>query len=1682
MQEEALIKNAVEQGGSYEVIKRRLDENSKKLQSQTEQLNEARKAQFGNLKQELIAKINVHSENACIPVDMTEVNGHILFGYNVFMGMKSQVSLDDIFTFYKMEYDGSDYHAVHVPVTGSFLDHTEFKKAFNNLFSYYKDVSLFQLLNEKQAIFVAFQVGNSINDLKVFKWQLNKQGEYVYEGETSPKEIISKLKNSYNKWVKTDRSNFIAGKHPHISIKDKLFVETIGGDLTIKTENNTDDGQGIYSEPVKNAMQNLEDSDISYVDVGDTVLLKIKPYQEEETRYFIFNTLTQNVIRCDGIGLSCVELPEDHGFIFSDGYYLKSGEYKKFDVKNQYFFLNSIKSPNGEDYLYVFFNPYDKNYVLYPYNLVTKTISSPIFTNGYSLYEDGRLYVSKASTEPTHVHPLDLWQTSYLSDTVYAKQAKSETSNFYTKIGNSELVRCISDIYTVNNLIMKKGEVSLNLYEAIIKMATKLTDDYHWLGDSSAFGLKGSIQSIVDTAILVINEFEKVVSIQKQAREVLEKSKKEQKLILTSAKVINDKEVSKYIEMLGKLKSQLGHLITMKGQRYIDLDAVTQMENEINEAKNSVNEKLIVLLQDPEAFVYYVQESAQIDKEIAEIKKVVDFEQPEERLNHLLEQINIVNGEINDIDFKDPTVISAILDSISSVFAKLNQIKAKIKNIRKSLMSEEAKLEFAAQFKLLSQSVSSAITTSDTPEKCDENMTRVLNQVEALESKFSDFDEFLVDIHKRREDIKDTFENHKQILMNERQKRINSIENASKITLSSIQKKVEKIRTVDEMNSYFASDAMVLKYDQFVRNIKDLGDNIKSDELFGLFKNIKDQALRQLRDTQDIFEDNGNIMKMGKHRFSVSKTPFDLTLINKDGKMFIHLTSTNFYQEINHEELNNLKQYWEHDVISESADLYRAEFLAYSVLKDAESNEKGLSFNQLEEHIKNGTLDSLVSSYSATLYKEGYIKGVHDVDASLILTKLFEVYKGSGSLKYSKTARLLGSFYNKNEKTNSTTIGEYEKAIKIRNKINNSNFLENVLNRVKNEIDNKVYGYSEHSYEAAEYLLGSLSNSFEYPTICKALYQDFKVECSDLIFDLNTLEDCNNMISVMQSYGEFSNKKEYALLAAEIVIYMLNSSTKDIKMRSVEHSTIFEVDGLIGQHSRVVDSKLTLELDRFISRAEHHKNVVMPAYEKVNDVKYKLLDEQRNKLRIQDFKAKPLSSFVRNKLITEAYLPLIGDNFAKQMGTVGEKKRTDLMGLLLLISPPGYGKTTIIEYLAQKLGLVFMKINCPSLGHSVTSLDPSEAPDVTSRKEVEKINIAFEMSNNVLLYLDDIQHTNPEFLQKFISLCDGSRRIDGVWNGQPKTYDLKGKKFAIVMAGNPYTESGEVFKIPDMLSNRADIYNLGDMLSGQQNVFELSYIENSLTSNDVLAPLATRNLEDLYKFIEMAQGQNHPLNEFEYNYSQAEANEIVDVIKKMISIQKVVLKVNQQYIASAATADQYRVEPAFKLQGSYRNMNKMSEKVVSAMNDSEVNSMILDHYLGEAQTLTQGTEENLLKLKELLGIQTDEEKARWDQIKKDYLRNKTVGNADTDGFTKIAQQIALLSDLYKDSIENDASDDKKIHSRENMLLGQLMLMNKNMAKVLPDPEKDRAITSVMNTLNEYILARVNKNVKQNKNT
>jgi hypothetical protein len=231
------------------------------------------------------------------------------------------------------------------------------------------------------------------------------------------------------------------------------------------------------------------------------------------------------------------------------------------------------------------------------------------------------------------------------------------------------------------------------------------------------------------------------------------------------------------------------------------------------------------------------------------------------------------------------------------------------------------------------------------------------------------------------------------------------------------------------------------------------------------------------------------------------------------------------------------------------------------------------------------------------------------------------------------------------------------------------------------------------------------------------------------------------------------------------------------------------------------------------------------------------------------------------------------------------------------------------------------------------------------------------------------------------------------------------------MAGNPYTESGEKFQIPDMLANRADTYNLGDIIGDTEAAFRMSYIENCLTSNPTLNPLAARSRKDIYQIIRIAETDMREGADFEESYSAEELNAYIAVLKKLFTVRDTILNVNLEYIRSAAQADKYRTEPPFKLQGSYRNMNKIAEKIAPIMNEQELRTLILSHYENESQTLTTGAEANLLKFKALNGLLSEEEKQRWENIKTTFQKNNAFKGLGLDSGNELAQVIAQMSQL-----------------------------------------------------------------------
>lgn len=138
----------------------------------------------------------------------------------------------------------------------------------------------------------------------------------------------------------------------------------------------------------------------------------------------MFNTRTKTVVRLDGIGQACQRLPDDQGIIFPGGYYLATGAVKTFDTDvSGLEFLSLVRSPNGEDVLYVFHSRAEGRSLLLPYNTIRKEVATPISCHGHAVFDDGTMVVFRAlDDEPTRVHPLQVWRTPFQSDTYAARQ------------------------------------------------------------------------------------------------------------------------------------------------------------------------------------------------------------------------------------------------------------------------------------------------------------------------------------------------------------------------------------------------------------------------------------------------------------------------------------------------------------------------------------------------------------------------------------------------------------------------------------------------------------------------------------------------------------------------------------------------------------------------------------------------------------------------------------------------------------------------------------------------------------------------------------------------------------------------------------------------------------------------------------------------------------------------------------------------------------------------------------------------------------------------------------------------------------------------------------------------------------------------------------------------------------
>ncbi len=763
--------------GTYEVIKSRLVGHGDDLKARLDKLNTQRKEVFGSIETKLLSSERIITENNCVPRDMAPVDGGFIFGYNVHMGLKTKIELSDVFSYYR--YNEGKFQRESL----EFIKDDIFIKDFNDLYIYYKKTFFAKFTITEPYFYMVFQTGESATDIKVFKWLMDGN-KLTYVDNRSEHEVKFVNQKDF-KFVSATRDDQRSGIHPHVSIMDKVFVETVGGDLTIKVEDNTESGKGIYSEEVEDKDQTLDDAEIAYVDIGQLILLRIRPYQEKAYRYFIFNAKLKNVIRIDSIKDTCMLLPGDHGIIFPKGFYLQNGEHKIFDVPTDggAVFEQTVASLNGEDYQYIFYNMNSGTYLVYTYNVIEQTIDTPIVCSGYSHFENGEMIVFRHEDDPRKNHMIQVWQTPYVG-----KNYESESNNdsVLYNIGNKDVVDCMAACRVVCKLI-EKGESYQSVYVDIVQESEQILDSYFWIGKEEAFNLKEALGEIKETSTFAIGEFEKVTRIKKATKKQIDSVSEETESLLKKLEYGTFDSVNEYVSVLAEIRNiRGGRIVSLRDLRYTDLELVDAFDTRVKEKNDEFSQKCVDFLIRPEGLKPYETKVTSHQEAIESVTKSKEGKELSEEMDQTSTDLELLMDIVSNFKIEDPTVTTEIIEKISGLFSLLNNAKAKLKTKVTAFTSSEMTTQFNAQMKLLSQAVVNYLDISDTEDKCDQYLNKVMIQLQELEGKFAEFDEYIIQLDEKREEIYTAFESRKQAILDKLNKRLVALFDSSERIIGGI--------------------------------------------------------------------------------------------------------------------------------------------------------------------------------------------------------------------------------------------------------------------------------------------------------------------------------------------------------------------------------------------------------------------------------------------------------------------------------------------------------------------------------------------------------------------------------------------------------------------------------------------------------------------------------------------------------------------------------------------------------------------------------------------------------------------------------------------------------------------------------------------------------------------------------
>ena len=1541
--------------GTFQILRTRLADRAAELGRRAAELNTRRQEVFGAPVLELAASARLRTAAEATACGIIAIRpGVLLLGTSAPGLAEGMLSLHD--------EDGQPLDPGTVP---GLLDDERFHRDLAELLRYYRDARLVELVRTSSSRLLAvFRTGEQDGDIRVLQWKVtDRQAEYLdNHGERElPSPPVFELP-----WTTTGREQHDNGR---VLIEGLVTVAATGGSLTVRS---AADGRELYREPVDDPLQSLADAAVAHTAAEPLLVLCVRPYNEAADRYLVVNTRTGSVRRQDSLAQGARLLPAEQGLIFPGGYELADGTNRAFrtDGTDGLRFDAVLPSLGGEDLLYVLRRPGTAQVLLLSWNTVRREAAAPLHGAGYTLLPDGTLALLKPDREPVRGHEMQLWHTPFASAEYAASQPVGEDP--LERIGNADLVRGIADCLDV---VRSASGAELVDAALILDACAKAADRHYWLGST---GLLEPLAELRDAADQVGAEQARTGALAARAGEAVAAAREEAAALVRHSHGEPPTDADGWTELLSGLRRAQGRTRSLRELPQLDLPELEAVEASLAVELESATERAFGYFAGPDAFAAPLAAAREAADSAAGLATAAEAGRAADRLAEQAESLATVTDLVTGAVTADPGAGTTVLLAIGEVLAAVNRARAILDNRRRSLLETEHRSAHAAESALLAQATTAALAAADSPAAADDQLARLLLRLDGLEARFAEAEDLAAELAERRESIQQAFAARRQTLLDEAAARADRLASSATRALEALRRRLAGLRTAEDVQAALAADPMALRVRTAAAELRALDDRVRAQELEDGLTGAGQTAVRTLRDRADLSADGGATVRLGRHRFAVRREPVELTLLPDGDGLAFSVTGTGYRRRAHDPALLAGREFWTQPLVSESPVLYRSEYLATGLL--AATAQDTTTDEPLEQQVRRA---------AEAAYDEGYERGVHDQDAVLILGALLRLRAGAGLLRHPAEVRAAAQLFWAHGADEDRRRGWQRRARSL--VLARSTFGPEVaaLADLAAELSDAVARFSSanglpQTPPAGDYLLEELADptqGFAAGADARTLLDAFEQTPGGplLAADLRELADdlpsrhqlATAWLSAFAPDGSAALPEAVSQLCApELTRYPVDAALSET------------VEGLLGSHPRIQDGRLTVRIDQLPLQAARFRAERVGAFRAFQRQRADALTTERARLRLDDYRPRPLAGFVRNQLIDEVYLPLIGDNLAKQLGSA-DSTSADRSGLLLLLSPPGYGKSTLLEYVADRLGLLMVRVDGPALGAGTTSLDPDRAPDAAARREVEKVVFALEAGSNVLLHLDDIQHVSSELLQKFIPLCDAQRRIEAVSDGRARSFDLRGRRFAVSLAGNPYTSSGQRFRIPDMLANRADVWNLGEVLTGREELFAQSFLENALAANPVLAPLAGSPAEELRLLVAMASGDPSAQAD-QLARPVQDLDRVLAVLARMRRVQQTVLEVNRAYIASAAQEDAARTEPPFLLQGSYRTMAALAARIDPVLNDAELEALVDDHYLAEAQTLGSAAEANLIALARLRGRTTPAQDTRWLELTRPY--------------------------------------------------------------------------------------------------